>query len=177
MRSSEPSNVITVLNLFFCLRCSSRGFLVLTESNKNLEKPKKQKIADPNSPACAYMGLAISFSCFFFSRFFGFWPKVSKTSRQTQKNCRPNYTLTVTMAQKTLTQKNPRHHTCPCNTHHHQHQSCTTSNTPGNTLRNTFQPHPQSSTATSLTNSQPIPRLSAASNTTDDTPGNTLGNF
>ena len=74
MRSIEPSNVITVLNLFFCLRCSSRGFLVLTESNKNLEKPKKQKIADPNSPACAYMGLAILFSCFFlvFSRFFGF---------------------------------------------------------------------------------------------------------
>ena len=56
MRSIEPSNVITVLNLFFCLCCSSRSFLVLTESNKNLEKPKKQKIADPNSPACTYMG-------------------------------------------------------------------------------------------------------------------------
>ena len=43
-----------------------------------------QCIADPNSPACAYMGLAILF--FWFSQcFLGFWPKVLKTSRNPKK--------------------------------------------------------------------------------------------
>ena len=43
-----------------------------------------QRIADPNSPACAYMGLAILF--FWFSQcFLGFWPKVLKTSRNPKK--------------------------------------------------------------------------------------------
>ena len=43
-----------------------------------------QCIADPNSQACAYMGLAILF--FWFSQcFLGFWPKVLKTSRNPKK--------------------------------------------------------------------------------------------
>ena len=47
------------------------------KSSKNIEKTKKtkkNKIADPNSPACTYMGLAILFFfVFLFSRgFFGF---------------------------------------------------------------------------------------------------------
>ena len=47
-----------------------------------------QCIADPNSPACAYMGLAILF--FWFSQcFLGFWPKVLKTSRNPKKTKKP----------------------------------------------------------------------------------------
>ena len=48
------------------------------KSSKNIEKTKKtkkNKIADPNSPACTYMGLAILFFLFFFGFlevFFGF---------------------------------------------------------------------------------------------------------
>ena len=50
-------------------------FGFLTKSIKNLEKSKKKqknKIADPNSPACTYMGLAILFFFVFlvFSMFF-----------------------------------------------------------------------------------------------------------
>ena len=71
-------------------------FGLLTKSNKNLEKFKKKqkKIADPNSPACTYMGLAILVFLFFlvFSMFFGFLTKSIKNlekSKKNQKNCRP----------------------------------------------------------------------------------------
>ena len=58
------------------------------KSSKNIEKTKKNKIADPNSPACTYMGLAI----LFFFVFFGFLEvflvltKSSKNIEKTKKN-------------------------------------------------------------------------------------------
>ena len=69
-------------------------FGFLTKSIKNLEKSKKNKIADPNSPACTYMGLAILFFLFFlvFSMFFGFLTKSIKNlekSKKNKKKCRP----------------------------------------------------------------------------------------
>ena len=73
-------------------------FWFLTKSIKNPRKPKKSKKqnADPNSPACAYMGLAIFFNCFFvFSRFLPKYQnleKTVKTSRKPKKNCRPYLT-------------------------------------------------------------------------------------
>ena len=51
-------------------------FGFLTKSIKNLEKSKKtkkNKIADPNSPACTYMGLAILFFFCFFGFLNVFW--------------------------------------------------------------------------------------------------------
>ena len=52
-----------------------------------------QCIADPNSPACAYMGLAILFFLVF-SMFFGFLTKSIKNleksnKKQKNQNCRP----------------------------------------------------------------------------------------
>ena len=66
-------------------------FGFLTKSIKNLEKSKKKqknKIADPNSPACTYMGLAILFFLFFlvFSMFFGFLTKTSRNDKKVNKN-------------------------------------------------------------------------------------------
>ena len=52
-------------------------FCFLTKSIKNLEKSKKDKKADPNSPACTYMGLAILV--------LGFWPKVLKNLEKSKK--------------------------------------------------------------------------------------------
>ena len=54
------------------------------KSSKNIEKTKKNKIADPNSPACTYMGLAILFFLVF-SRFFWFLTKSSKNIEKTKK--------------------------------------------------------------------------------------------
>ena len=60
--------------------------MFLTKSIKNLEKPKKpKKIADPNSPACTYMGLAILFFFGFLEVFLGFDQKYQKP-RETKKN-------------------------------------------------------------------------------------------
>ena len=91
MRLVDSLHVITVLNLCFCF-LFSRFFWFLTKSIKNLEKTKKtknNKIPDPNSPACAYMGLAI---LFFFGFFFWFsrgflilLVKNQKTSRKPKK--------------------------------------------------------------------------------------------
>ena len=65
-------------------------FGFLTKSIKNLEKSKKNKnkIADPNSPACTYMGLAILVFLFFlvFSMFFGFLTKSIKNLEKSKKN-------------------------------------------------------------------------------------------
>ena len=48
------------LAIFFWFFVFSRFFWFLTKSIKNFEEnQKKNKIADPNSPACACMGLAI----------------------------------------------------------------------------------------------------------------------
>ena len=67
----------------------SRGFFwFLTKSIKNLEKTKKNKknkIADPNSPACTYMGLAIFFFLVF-SRFFLVFDQKYQKPRENQKN-------------------------------------------------------------------------------------------
>jgi len=54
--------------LQFCFFLVSRGFLILLVKNQKPRENQKNKIADPNSPACAYMGLAI----FVFLLFFGF---------------------------------------------------------------------------------------------------------
>ena len=62
--------------------------MFLAKSSKNIEKTKKtKKIADPNSPACTYMGLAILFVFVFlvFSRFFWFLAKSSKNIEKTKK--------------------------------------------------------------------------------------------
>jgi len=61
-------------------------FWFLTKSIKNLEKSKK--IADPNSPACTYMGIAILFFFVFlvFSMFFGFLTKSFKNLEKSKKN-------------------------------------------------------------------------------------------
>ena len=63
-------------------------FGFLTQRIKNLEKSKKNKknkIADPNSPACTYMGLAILFFLVF-SMFFGFLTKTSRNDKKANKN-------------------------------------------------------------------------------------------
>ena len=68
-------------------------FGFLTKSSKNLEKPKKTKIADPNSPACTYMGLAILFFFGFLDVFFWVFDKSStsrKQKKEPKKNADPN---------------------------------------------------------------------------------------
>ena len=68
---------------FFRFFWFSRGFFCFwPKVAKTSRKPKKNKIADPNSPACTYMGLAFFF-CFLVV--FGFWPKVAKTSRKPKR--------------------------------------------------------------------------------------------
>ena len=84
MRSVESFSVIIVLNLFFVF---SRFFWFLTKSIKNLEKTKKNKIADPNSPACT-MGLAILFFLVF-SRFLILLVKNQKNLEKTKKPKKP----------------------------------------------------------------------------------------
>ena len=82
---------------FFCFFWFSRCFFGFwPKVAKTSRKPKKNKIADPNSPACTYMGLAILFFLVFlfffvFSRFFLFLTKSSKNIEKTKKNqnCRP----------------------------------------------------------------------------------------
>ena len=64
--------------------------LLLVKNQKNLEKTKKNqktKIADPNSPACTYMGLAILFFLFFwvFSMFLLLLVKNQKNLEKTKK--------------------------------------------------------------------------------------------
>ena len=65
-------------------------FLLLLVKNpkkprENQKNNQKNKIADPNSPACAYMGLAILFFLFcfgFLDVFATFGQKPKKTSRK-----------------------------------------------------------------------------------------------
>ena len=58
------------------------------QSPDDLIKLNKNKIADPNSPACAYMGLAILVVLVFlvFSRIFWFLTKKYQKPRENQKN-------------------------------------------------------------------------------------------
>ena len=57
------------------------------KTSRNPKKNKKNKIADPNSPACTYMGLAICF--FWFSQcFLVFDQNLKKWQKSKQKqNC------------------------------------------------------------------------------------------
>ena len=84
---------------FFCFFWFSQCFLgfwpKVLKTSRNPKKTKKNKIADPNSPACTYMGLAILFFLFFFgflNVFLVFDPKYSKPreiQKKQKKNCRP----------------------------------------------------------------------------------------
>ena len=74
--------------VFFVFFWFSRGFLVFDQKyQKPRENQKKNKIADPNSPACTYMGLAILFFLFvWFSQVFWFLTKSIKNLEKTNKN-------------------------------------------------------------------------------------------
>ena len=67
----------------------SMFFLFLTQKKSKENQKKKQKNADPNPPACTYMGLAILFVLF--SRFFlVFDQKKQKTGENPRKNADPS---------------------------------------------------------------------------------------
>ena len=76
--------------LFFWFSQCFLGFWpkVLKTSRNPKKTKKKNKIADPNSPACTYMGLAILvfFVFLVFSMFFGFLTKSIKNLEKSKKN-------------------------------------------------------------------------------------------
>ena len=71
-----------------CFFCFLEILLVLGKIHKNLEKTKKNKIADPNSPACTDMGLAFLFFFVFFVFFLFFLVLLEKSTKnkKTKKN-------------------------------------------------------------------------------------------
>ena len=62
---------------FFCFLDVFLAFDQKWQKPRENQKNKKNKIADPNSPACTYMGLAILF-------FFWFLTKSSKNLEKTK---------------------------------------------------------------------------------------------
>ena len=78
------------LAILFCFFVFSKFFWVLDQKYqkpRENQKNKKNKIADPNSPACTYKGLAILFFLFFlvFSKFFGVLTKSIKNLEKPKK--------------------------------------------------------------------------------------------